>query len=862
MNTRTNMDEELTIKANTRTHLELSITRLDPEIMLGIKANSVKLIDEFAHNAEVISKEGHIRLTDGMRFVIDKAEFLVGRSPDNDLMIKDLRISRHHAKISVGPNELPVLYNLSTASITTIDNHKVATGDQQPLPNEGRIKLAGLVHINFKEDLSTIPLHEVPDELLASRPISVLDLNKVGRQFPGDPPVNALAEVDLTLLPGEWLSITGPSGSGKSTLLNIIGCLDRPTSGRYLFDGIDTAGLTDRERAGLRSRRIGFVFQSFHLLPHRSVLENVMLAEVYRQQDLKGRRNRAIAALERVGLGHRINFLPTELSGGQRQRVAIARALIGYPSLLVCDEPTGNLDAKTTEDILDLFANLNEEGLTIVIVTHDENVAKRAGRRVQITDGNLIDLTADDGGNGQGKESRVNGGKSNGKGAYVLTPPKVPAEVKPKAPKAAAGGNWRKFSARFRRFAPKPKRTSSAELSGITLRDLADEAIAGMFARPTRMALTMLGIVIGITALVATIGLSRTANNRIITQFDELAATEILVKGKSTIAGVDPKAIPWDAPTKIARLNGVVAAGNLSDVEAGDALVSSSLVNDPKTQTAFKLAIQAASPELFGAVRAKLKSGRFWDVGYSQRRERVAILGPTTAERLGITTVEHLPAIAIGDYLYVVMGILTDTVRRPDILNAVIIPEGTAQRDFGLVGPENVVIETRLGALYLLVRQIPFALRPDNPKTLQLEYPPEPKRLRDAVQSDLNVMILLLGGLSLVVGAIGIGNITLVSVIERTGEIGLRRAIGATRWHIASQFLLESASMGILGGILGAGFGILIVVAVSAYQTWAPVLDPMVPFLAPVVGGAIGLISGLYPALRAAQLEPVEAFRN
>ncbi len=183
----------------------------------------------------------------------------------------------------------------------------------------------------------------------------VLEINKVGRQFGSEPAVHALVDVDLWLEPGEWLAITGPSGAGKSTLLNVIGCLDRPTSGSYFFDGIDTATLSDKERAGLRSRRIGFMFQSFHLLPHRSLLENVMLAEVYCKQSHRGRRERALAAIERVGLSDRADFLTTKLSGGEKQRVAIARALVGSPSLLLCDEPTGNLDSKSTADLLDLF---------------------------------------------------------------------------------------------------------------------------------------------------------------------------------------------------------------------------------------------------------------------------------------------------------------------------------------------------------------------------------------------------------------------------------------------------------------------------------------------------------------------------
>src|SRR5262245_17988617 len=221
----------------------------------------------------------------------------------------------------------------------------------------------------------------------------VLELSKVSRQFGTEPAVHALVDVDLRLERGEWLAVTGPSGAGNSTLLNILGCLDRPSSGDYFFEGINAGTLSDEERAGLRSRLIGFVFQAYHLLPHRSVLENVMLAEVYREQSPDGRKERALAALERVGLSHRVDFLPTKLSGGEKQRVAIARALVGSPSLLLCDEPTGNLDSKSGADILDLFHELNKQGLTVIIVTHDEHVAERAGRRVHIVDGRLSELS-------------------------------------------------------------------------------------------------------------------------------------------------------------------------------------------------------------------------------------------------------------------------------------------------------------------------------------------------------------------------------------------------------------------------------------------------------------------------------------
>ena len=217
----------------------------------------------------------------------------------------------------------------------------------------------------------------------------VVELTGLSRRYGTDPPVDALRSVDLVVAPGEWLAVVGPSGSGKSTLLNILGCLDVPTSGSYRFGGVDVAALTDRQRAGLRSNGIGFVFQTFHLLSHRPVVENVELAELYRHEGRAGRRARALRALEQVGLSHRADFLPTRLSGGEKQRAAIARSLMVPPRLLLCDEPTGNLDSGTTESILGLFTALNDDGLTIVMITHEHDVAERAARRVRIIDGTL-----------------------------------------------------------------------------------------------------------------------------------------------------------------------------------------------------------------------------------------------------------------------------------------------------------------------------------------------------------------------------------------------------------------------------------------------------------------------------------------
>ena len=211
----------------------------------------------------------------------------------------------------------------------------------------------------------------------------------VGRQYGDVAPVVALTDVDLEVETGERVAIVGASGSGKTTLLNIIGCLDRQSTGSYWLDGADVSDLSDSQRAGLRSRDIGFVFQAFHLLSYRTVLENVMLAEAYSRRPRFARAERAQEALAAVGLDDRSESLPTLLSGGQRQRVAIARALMNGPRLLLCDEPTGNLDSVTTAGILELLGGLHDEGLTIVMITHDAGVASWAQRQIRIVDGRI-----------------------------------------------------------------------------------------------------------------------------------------------------------------------------------------------------------------------------------------------------------------------------------------------------------------------------------------------------------------------------------------------------------------------------------------------------------------------------------------
>ncbi|PFG38048.1 putative ABC transport system ATP-binding protein [Georgenia soli] len=272
---------------------------------------------------------------------------------------------------------------------------EVAARAAAPGPTAGGL---GPLEVLVEDGGSTGAVAAAPVDVVAlgpeerATPAPVIELRGLGRTFPGDPPLHVLRDVSLVVERGDYVTVVGPSGAGKSTLLHILGLLDRPTSGDYLLDGLATRDLSEQDRSALRGGRIGFVFQSFHLLPHRSVLDNVLLATLYSGVPRTERRERALAALERVGMSHRLDFMPPVLSGGERQRVAVARAVIASPHVLLADEPTGNLDSATSAGVLDLFDELHADGLTLVVITHDATVSARARRRVRIADGTLREV--------------------------------------------------------------------------------------------------------------------------------------------------------------------------------------------------------------------------------------------------------------------------------------------------------------------------------------------------------------------------------------------------------------------------------------------------------------------------------------
>lgn len=403
-------------------------------------------------------------------------------------------------------------------------------------------------------------------------------------------------------------------------------------------------------------------------------------------------------------------------------------------------------------------------------------------------------------------------------------------------------------------------------MSGLSTRDLLIEASYGIGGRPGRLILTILGTVLGIAAVVVTLGMAQTGAGQIAKEFDAVAATQAVAKPETTQGqGGTTRArtsLPWDSVDRVMRLNGIEAAAMFADVNVNNARISAVPIVDPTAPRQAAPAVVATTSDLLATVRGSLTTGRMFDDGHDERGDRVVILGSDAAERLGVNRVDSQPSIFIGERPYTVIGILGDTARRQDLKNAVIMPMGTARKDFGLEAATELQMRIAVGAGSLVAEQVPIALSPNTPENIEVNAPPTGGELKRNVRGSINTIFLALGGVALIVGGLGIANVTLLSVMERVGEIGLRRALGATRAQVAAQFMVESVVVGLLGGLIGSALGVLVVVAVSAMQQWTPIIDLPVAFGAALLGGVIGLVAGAYPAIKAASLEPVAALRG
>ncbi|WP_370628579.1 ABC transporter permease [Salinibacterium sp. M195] len=398
------------------------------------------------------------------------------------------------------------------------------------------------------------------------------------------------------------------------------------------------------------------------------------------------------------------------------------------------------------------------------------------------------------------------------------------------------------------------------------VQDLIIEASFGIGARPSRLVMTTLGTVLGIASLVVTIGFAQTAAGQIASQFDAVAATQVVIEpGSSRDARGESRSIarlPWDSAERVERLAGVERAGLIAAVPLGEIAITAVPVNDPSAAETLSPPLVATSASLLDAVRGLVITGRYFDSGHDDRGDRVVVLGANAAEKIGINRVDSQPSIFIGDRSYTVIGIIAGVERRSDLLDSVILPLGTARADFGLPSPDELQIQIQVGAGDLVARQAPIALDPNTPENFTVQAPATKSELQESVQADVNIVFLILGAIALLAGGLGIANVTLLSVMERVGEIGLRRALGATKRNIASQFIVESVVIGLLGGLIGSALGVFAVVIVSLTQGWSPVLDIWVALGAALLGAVVGLVAGAYPANRASNIEPITALRG
>ncbi len=412
----------------------------------------------------------------------------------------------------------------------------------------------------------------------------------------------------------------------------------------------------------------------------------------------------------------------------------------------------------------------------------------------------------------------------------------------------------------------------AAAATRMSVRDVLGEALAGLVRRPGRAVLTGLGTVLGVGGFVVVLGLTATLSARIDGRFSMLTATEVTVEDVAAQRDpYAPPAFPADAERRIRVLAGVEHAGVHWQVRPSPPVGSDPVGSDPvgsdpvgSDPAAAGPAVVAASPEAVLAMVPRLQQGRLYDDFAERTRQRVVVLGGGAAARLGVTTLSTRPAVRIGGEMFAVAGILGDVARQPENLLAALVPRATAAELWGPpgAGAARMLISTETGAARQVAALAPVALRPDRPEFLRAVPPADPRRLRAGVGADLGVLFLLLAGVCLLVGAAGIANTTLVAVLERAPEIGLRRAVGARGRHIAAQFLAESALLGGLGGLLGMSLGVLAVTGVAVARGWTPVLSPAVLAVAPVVGLVTGLLAGAYPAHRAARVEPAAALRR
>ncbi|MFH0975002.1 MAG: ABC transporter permease [Spirochaetota bacterium] len=651
--------------------------------------------------------------------------------------------------------------------------------------------------------------------------IELKNINKIYKT--GLVEFKALDNVSLKIEAGEFVAIMGASGSGKSTMLNILGFLDKPDSGTYLLLGKDISNLKDDELSILRNHIAGFVFQQFHLLPRMTALGNAELPLVY-----AGKRDMKHVAKEKirdVGLAHRETHSPNEMSGGEQQRVAIARSMVNEPLIVFADEPTGNLDTKSEQEILAILDRLNAGGKTIIMVTHEDEIARHAKRIIRMRDGRII--------------SDKRKGKSGSQGK-IETDTRLINEALSK---------------------------TNTSFGQAEFMDYIRQAMMSIITHKLRSLLSMLGILIGVAAVISMMALGQGAQESVTERLSSLGSNILMVRpgshrqhGISLEAGAVTRIEMQDAK-EIALLKEVK---NVSPTVGG----RGQLVFMNKN---WNTSIQGVGSQYESMRNAKPEIGRFFDESEVRARKKVALVGTTVVKQLFGDIYPVGKEIKINKTNFIVIGVLpkrgTSFFRDQD--DIIVVPVSTAMyRLLGKIYLDAIDVEVKdqsyINSATSSIKELIIKrhrLSPDKEDSFEVRDTTEIREMMTSTTRTFSILLGSVAAISLIVGGIGIMNIMLVSVKERTKEIGLRKAIGARRTDILVQFLIESALMTLTGGIAGILLGAGISALLSAIAGWTAKVSLFSILMSSGFSVLVGICFGFYPAVQASRLNPIEALR-
>lgn len=619
-----------------------------------------------------------------------------------------------------------------------------------------------------------------------------------------------LADISLTVHAGEFVAVLGQSGAGKSTLLNLLGLLDEPDSGSLRIDGLETMGIPERQRDALRAEKLGFVFQDSFVLPSETVARNVALPLRMNRIVHTDQVATVVESLRHFGLLEKADQVAGSLSGGERQRVAFARAIASAPVVLLADEPTGNLDSANTHRVMQLLKNLNEQGTTIVLITHSEEVAAAAGRRIRIIDGELHEDSA-----------------ASHEEAPVSAPSAAESVVEETLPAATA-----------------PQRRRPAGRWHLA------EALTALLLSPVRSATILAAFLIAVGGLVVAVNLTSSAADQVSSTLSAAALDEVIVR-------LDSPEAASEAAAQISQIEGVIGASSITQTASNDVDVTR-----PVGGTVIPLAadIRSVDGAYLGINGISVWPAQAAELLTARQGTPTVILGREIATEWGIPDGRVGDVVTIADQRAVIVGFITGADRDPTLARAVLVSQGEFTSPTG--STYSVLVRTEPGLPARIAEAIPLTVAPGSPESVRVQTVADLRDLAQGVNSDLASNVLVISAVLLVLVCLTCSISMFLTVLARTREIALRRAVGATRRDIRILFLAEGFLLGLSGGLAGASLGIAATTVACLLLRWAPTFDPLGALVAVLVGTTAGALSSVIPARRAALIEPARALRT